>query len=274
MLSDVSLRSSNQQHGDALLYEGGLTVKLGRHKKRVFAFAALLVGLTVGLGSLNLLSAGLGVFLLQLAGFFGLGYLHAVILRTNIAQLTPQQKLLYTFLLSGLLVGVLTAFYYLVGTLAPLTVFAYGCAFVWPYTVEEALRLFESFSSPPVMLWRYDPELPLQKSTTFLNSIPVRFKIQAGQLSEEGRIVSFRAPVRMKLGLIFYHTVQDQNSKTDRAIDLLSLDNQPYGWLFSIAGFGGSRNLDPELSLFENGIKENNLILARRIQPEFALPEA
>lgn len=273
MLSDLSYSPAGNQPAYRQP-DAPLTEKLGRHKKKVLAFGILLLVGSVGLCALSRLSDGVWVFALQLAGFFALGYLHAVIQRANVMQLSFAQKIRYTAMLALLLLVAAAVCLYLFTASLPLAATAFVCAFVWPFTLTEAARLFEVVTDAPIGVWHYSPDLSLQKATTFLNSIPVRFRIKAGQSGDDGYVAAFRAPVRMKLGLLFYHTVQDQNSKGGPGIKLVSPNGEPYGWMFSVSGFGGPRYLNPDLSLFDNGVKENAIVTARRVKTDFLLPES
>jgi hypothetical protein len=69
----------------------------------------------------------------------------------------------------------------------------------------------------------------------------------------------------MKLGLLFYHMVQEQNRNPSQAIKLVDLKDEPYEWIFFTRSWGSTRYLDPELSLIENGIKENEVLIVQQL---------
>ncbi len=264
MRFESTLRSTN--NNPATLF-----AKLSGNKKKVWAFLLLLVLGSLVLISLNHFLPPVFLIFLQTGGFFCLGYLHFLILRANVTGLTPSEKFLYSSLLATVVFLAGSIFYFI----APLvfswqTVVAGVCAFLLPFVLAEAWRLFYFMSSQAAATWRYSADVSLQKATTFLNSMPVRFKIQAGQLAGE-YTVGFRAPVRMKLGTIFYHMVQEQNSQGENVVRLSSGEGQPYEWAFSITVFGWKTFLDPELSLLENGLKENAIVTAQRISEQNAL---
>lgn len=266
MRFESTVRSTG--HGPA-----SLPAKLSRNRKRVASFVGLLVIGSLLLSSLNrFLPAAMAAFA-QAAGFFLLGYLHFLILRANVNGLSTTEKLLYSFLLAAVALVAASAFYFLLPAAHSWSTAAIGvCAFLLPYVLAEAWRAFYLLSTQAAATWRYSADVSLQKATTFLNSIPVRFRIQASRFDGE-YTVSFRAPVRMKLGIIFYHMVQEQNNREKEAIRLLDVEEQPYEWAFSTSVLGWKNFLDPELTLLENGVKENAIVTAQRVSNQEAVEE-
>jgi hypothetical protein len=86
-----------------------------------------------------------------------------------------------------------------------------------------------------------------------------------GQSGKNELPVSFRAPVRMKLGLIFYHLAQEQNNNGQTPIPFTDESKVPYQWLFFTAGINGKRYLDPETGLLENGVRENAIVFVQQV---------
>lgn len=267
MLSDASLYPTENEHRPDLL-RASFAQKLSLNRRKIGSFFLLLVIATVLVSSLALLSASILIFALQIAGFLGLGFLHSSVLRTNAAGFTQPEKEVYSLILSMIVLGVVGTFLFLLKReLFVQTAFAFACAFAWPFAATSAANLFTDLLTTPTASWRYNADLPLQKATTFLNSMPVRFRIEMDAFGGDERTVAFRAPVRMKLGSIFYHTVQEQNEKGASDIQLQDLNGEAYQWTFSISRFGWPRFLDPETDLMENGVKPNAVIVARRVKP-------
>lgn len=137
-----------------------------------------------------------------------------------------------------------------------------------PQVVLLLWPLFHAVNDRPVQVWSYTAEVPHWKSTVFLNSIPVHFIV----LLKEGTIrreIGFRAPVTMKLGLIFYHMVQEQNKVAGQQIPLKNNNDSPLLWIFYRKNAAGWRiNLNPDGSLPENNIKANTTIVALQVTPE------
>ncbi|GAA4737548.1 TssN family type VI secretion system protein [Flavisolibacter ginsenosidimutans] len=90
----------------------------------------------------------------------------------------------------------------------------------------------------------------------------------------EGRKTYFRAkgPESMKLGEFFYHFMNEYNeSYSETPIEYADRTLKPHEWWFSqkTKWFGGQRIYNPEISIRENGIKENTVIVCERIpRPE------
>ena len=103
----------------------------------------------------------------------------------------------------------------------------------------------------------------MQKSTTFLNSIPVRIKLL--QENRSAQLISFRAPVRMQLGLIFYHMAQEKNAAGQTAIKFVDKKKEPLRWVFYTSSFGRVKYLDPETGLLENGVKSNGVVVIKQL---------
>lgn len=201
---------------------------------------------------------------IQLILFLGLGFIHVLLLKHCSNTFSGLEKLVYTLLFSAVIIFLLAVFYFFNQQFRFNSVLAAVCAFLLPYTISILWQLFSEITLARYAPWFYRNDLPLQKSTLFLNSIPIRFKVLLGE--NENLKISFRAPVRLKLGLLFYHMVQEQNSKESGLVDLTDESKKAYGWEFSTSAFGiWHRNLDPEKTLLENSIKGNSIIIARRI---------
>ena len=77
-----------------------------------------------------------------------------------------------------------------------------------------------------------------------------------------------RTPIKMDLGDLFYHFINDYNDRyPNTPIDFVDANGQPYGWVFHLKPrwFGGAKTLDPDKAVFMNGIKENSVIICNRI---------
>ncbi|HVF97563.1 MAG TPA: hypothetical protein VM871_09590, partial [Flavisolibacter sp.] len=182
MHSDSTLEQPVEEAPEGQSAIAGLAGKVSRNKNRVVAFALLLVIASLTLGSLTHFWKSNFVLFIQVGGFLALGYLLALVLQANIALFTNSEKQLYALLLT-VTVFVAVGSFYLFSPGFPLqTGLIASCAFLLPYTIAEAWRLFELLLVQAAPSWRYHPDLPLQKSTTFLNSIPIRFNVRVNRL--------------------------------------------------------------------------------------------
>jgi hypothetical protein len=251
----------------------GLKDKLIQSKKDVLAFSMLLLIACALFGSTIFFSGSSVVKLFQIAGFLVIGYIHVTIIKGNLAALTSTEKLIYSLLLAIGIFIILSVVYSFSNRYTALFALANSCAFLLPYIMEELWRLFGNISSGEPMLWYYTDDLPMHKSTIFLNSIPIHFKVQMEQNGQGEYTIAFRAPVRMKLGLIFYHMMQEQNDNGRTLIDFSDEKAKPFGWLFFTPGIGGwNKYINPDTTLIENGIKQNAVIVARLISDKAILP--
>lgn len=79
-----------------------------------------------------------------------------------------------------------------------------------------------------------------------------------------------RAPGKMVVGDFFYFFLEsNENKSPDSEIDYINKYNQSYGWLFYVKSrwniIFGKKYLDPELTVAENNIKENSVIVCERV---------
>ena len=267
MLSDTLLRSTADMNGQASQRgEADLHVQSGQDNKVALFFLLFVLVSGGALAALTILFAGPVFRILHVAGFLLLGYLQVRLFIGALHFLNEKQKFIYTVVPSAVLLLCLSGIHFLFPSYGWLQVFSAISAFVLPYTLDQVWRFYEALSAGVNKTWSYSDDLPLQKSTTFLASMPVKFKILLEDGGELQYQVSFRAPVRMKLGLIFYHMVQSQQTSGGLPISLVNSSNEPFQWVFQTTQFGFQRSLDPDAGLIENGIKQNMLVIARRLK--------
>lgn len=115
-------------------------------------------------------------------------------------------------------------------------------------------------------VWFPTDEVIEKKATVFLNSLPIHIKLSRS-LTSEATSFPLQAPVKMKLGTMFYHFIQDKNKAPESAIEFKNARDAFYGWEFYTEAFGGlkKRYLNPELTLIDNKIKQNATIVAQRV---------
>jgi hypothetical protein len=248
--------------------------KLVQNKKNVTAFSALLIIACLALGSTVFFMNSRLATLVQVIGFLALGYVHTSNMQGNLAVLEPAEKLVYSLLLAASVFIFLSIFYLITTTYAVLVVLVGSSAFLLLYVLGEMWRLYNHVSKSNVNPWYYTGDISSQQATVFLNSIPIRVKIQ---IDQQGRVeypVAFRAPVKMKLGTIFYHIIKEQNESGKTPVDFTDLNNKPFGWVFFTQSFAGwNKPLDPEATLIESQIGPNAVIVARRL-PVYSFTEA
>ncbi len=271
MLSDFSLHLSmdGQETQNSFLR---LKDRLVQNKKNVLTFIALLVVACCFLSSSFFVAGYMVAKLIQVAGFIAIGYMHISMLKGPLASLTFRDKQVYSIVLATIIVIISLLFGAVTHRFHPLLSLACACAFLLFFVVDELWNFYAAATETKPALWYYSSDLAIHQGTVFLNSLPVKVKVQIDQQGRVENIIRFRAPVKMKLGLVFYHMVQDQNRNGQTPVDFIDRNNQPYGWAFFTAPpIGLSRYLDPEESLVENGIKPNATIIVRRVSDPLLL---
>lgn len=234
----------------------------------LFLFFVLLTG--GSLASLTLLVTSKPLQIVHTLGFLLLGYLHVRLCLGALNFLTGRKLVSYTIIVSSLLFLLLSGIGLQFPAYTWLQAIGAVAAFILPFVLHQQWLLFAGFFHETVKTWSYNKDLPHQQSTTFLNSMPVRFKIKMDDSDEMTFQIAFRAPVRMKLGLIFYHMVQDRAVSEGLPITLSDASGIPFQWVFQSSQFGTEKCLDPETGLLENGIRENNVVIVRRLNHEDA----
>ena len=237
------------------------------------ALILLLVLLAGGLiAVLTSMIGGIVARVLHAAGFLALGVIHLRLSSSTFGVADSRRQFYFVLISVAVLFGSLAIVQLFFPSYSWFQALSAVSAFALPFALQELWRFYNLFTVGAGKTWSYSNDLSLQKSTTFLNSMPVRFKVQLEDGGELQYQVSFKAPVRMKLGLIFYHMVQSQQTEGGLPIRLVDAADKPYTWLFQTSAFGFTRSLDPDLGLIENGIRQNTLVIAKRLkqsgQPE------
>lgn len=275
MLSDFFVFSNMDEREVQAFSFLQLGNKMAQDKKKVISsFLYLLAASLLVAVIFFLVNIQLGKFVL-LIGFLSIGSLYWNALKNRFAALTNLEMLMVTVLMATGILILLSGVFFFFQPHRFLSVFVAVCGFLLPFCVGMLWPLFKKMTETEVSLWYYANDLSLQKSTVFLNSIPIRFKVQLSEEEYQDHSISFRAPVRMKLGLIFYHMVQEQNANRKSDLTLTDENDQAYGWMFFTVSIGGwTKNLDPDSTLVENNIKQNTLIIARRMPVQNLLEDA
>ncbi len=102
------------------------------------------------------------------------------------------------------------------------------------------------------------------------NPIVISFIFPKNESSPEPTTFRAKAPVGMKLGRLFYFFINDYNSRhPEGLISFLDGNREPNGWTFMKVRnkfFKTTEGLDPELSIYANNIRENDVLVCNRIE--------
>lgn len=101
------------------------------------------------------------------------------------------------------------------------------------------------------------------------NPVIISLIFRKNEKSRELTTFRVKAPVGMQFGQLFYFFINDYNDRhPEGTIDYMDDNNEPCGWVFkkvTKSFFGNRIVIDPESSVYNNEIKENDLLYCHRI---------
>jgi hypothetical protein len=243
---------------------------------------------------LYLILAGLGFGIAGLAGFFGLrdnlltffvviqslililGISHSILLH-SLLPWASKNKFAWEFLFS-IAIAFFGAFIFLLVYNFLLKVhvlqFVMLTGFIWFLVPFFFIKAFNQYCMIPERLfrkWYYpvgkEPSDPLDSELVSLLVISFVFHKKLN----DPEITTFRAkaPSHMVFGRLFYYFLNDYNERhKEGPIEFLDSEQHPYGWVFhhKTNWFGRKRYIDPDQIIIDNRIKENSVIICKRIK--------
>jgi hypothetical protein len=234
----------------------------------ICAIVAPILGLIgfLDLAGLTPMAAGL---LLWMA-FGGLGVVHIRYFRRRLLRLGMGRLLFAPFGWTATLApaGAILLLLLLLFNSSRPSLACVGCsAFLLPYVIAEAWENFYSIPEREYKVW-HNPETMDQFTVKQTRHLPVRLKVRRRYADLHEELFPLTAPARWKVGRFFYHFIQDEESKGAPAFEKEDETRKPYGWQFYSADYGGfvRRFLDPQRTLEENNVRENTVIVARRVR--------
>jgi hypothetical protein len=204
----------------------------------------------------------------------GLGVVHCHFMYTrfwaNEKTLGSELAFIVAIWLFGGAISVLVHYWMSKGTFLYYPMLTAMFSFVLPTFVYKTFEKMMTIPAKVHKWWQY----PLYKEAPQVNEDEMRDLIVIGfelekKVNDNSRIY-FRArtPIKMDLGDLFYHFLNDYNDRyPNTPIDFLDTNGQPYGWVFHRKPrfFVGTRTLDPDKPVFMNGIQENSVIICNRV---------
>ena len=111
--------------------------------------------------------------------------------------------------------------------------------------------------------------VPTQKTTfqnrlNLANSFQIKLSLKMYYFDEVSSEFDVIVAGGFRLGKIF-HEFLVENDTGDTKIQQLDYQLKPYGWIFFIKKFTGTKMLDPGLTFLDNNIKENDIIIIERV---------
>ena len=269
-----------------LVFVGGLVLSLHKELKKMISSA----------GKKMLIYLALGILIFAFAGLLSLEKLFAEQLLLNyiaiqilflvlgILQLFCMEKVfvwneenkIYPQLLFTLAVAIFGSIGFVlvlryVGVPAFLYFFWTACI---PFFIGFFFRLLWQgtieFPDPVFQKWFYPLSrvVLLPDQDELRNPRIISLVFEKTLYAECPTVFKAKAPITMSYAKFFFHFINDYNQRhPEDPISFKDARNQPYGWYFYVKPnfFGLSRNINPELTILANHIRDHCTILCKRI---------
>ncbi len=204
--------------------------------------------------------------------FLLLGVLFCILLTTKLSYFyQPGSGLAFVYLgaVFLLVLAAIVAGQYAKGNWQLLAALFYGCLALLTFTIQQSWLCYKMFSKPQFLKIFYlpPPGTTSVATTVFLNSIPVKIRLSPMAGAPES-LYDAVIPGRMTIGEMFSFFINDKQETGEQPDGFPDIVQNNYGWQFFTTTYAGLglRQLNPEESLIENGIKENATIIIRRVQ--------
>jgi hypothetical protein len=143
--------------------------------------------------------------------------------------------------------------------------------FLVPWMVNQTFH--NSLAVPARILkrWYYPfgEELEEPNEDKLKNLLVISFIIQKHPGDNQKTHFRAKAPIDMEMGELFYYFINDYNERhPNDKIDYLDHSGEPYGWIFYKKNSYlhlSNQYVDAEKTIYNNRIRENNVILCNRI---------
>lgn len=248
------------------------------HNRRSSIFYALAFTILAGICgyffTIQIISGETAIKLIwpSATAFLLLGILFCTVLTTKLSflyQPASNAVITYSIIVFVLISAAIVLSLYLNKHLYLITVLFYCCLTFLPFTIWQSWQYYGTLTKPLFFkIWYLPPPGTTSvAATVFLNSIPVKIRLSPVAGSAEN-LYEAVIPGRMTVGEMFSFFLNDKQETTEQSDSFQDIIQNNYGWQFYTTTYGGLglRQLDPELSLIENSIKENATIIIRRSQ--------
>jgi hypothetical protein len=118
--------------------------------------------------------------------------------------------------------------------------------------------------------WQYPVDKHIDDPSDREMESPLVVGFEFKKKPDDENMTTFRAkaPKEMTFGKLFYYFINDYNNRNpDEKIEYLDDKNKPVSWIFYIkpTWFSGIRYIDPQETNSFNFIKENSVIVCKRV---------
>ncbi len=247
---------------------------------RKVIFTYLGVGVLISafgfLGLTSVITTSFLYFILLQFIFLGIGFLVSFLWGKLSSEIIPGTKSMF----SGVLFVLVNA---ILGMIGFALIFNYckpnGLApyyalsivpFVLPQFIKTCLTLYIDIPTDIHKVWYF----PLEEDEVDFDKIDTStiymMELEYTKSSADPRVMNtkLRAPLGMKFGDWYRAFIDNYNQKYDSdPIHFVNDDRSPQGWIFYTKPtlLGGSKYIDPDKSIAENGLNEKKAIIARRV---------
>jgi hypothetical protein len=237
--------------------------KLTKTKKFFLLFIAVLFFTCLLAGSLTFFLKIRFIGWVQLLALFGLGVVYALAVQTKFSHQLGQGKLNKAIYFSLALLFSFSVIYLFQGQFDVLNVLGLSCAFLLPVSVLEAWNNFTAIPRTEKSVWYYSKDIPAETTLRYLENIKVKLKVVVDEAKEAELMTSL--PATVELERVMYQVIKSQDPFKDGDGTFFKNSDQPYGWVFYTKKGFNKTYLIPDETLFENKIKPNTVIYAKRI---------
>lgn len=142
--------------------------------------------------------------------------------------------------------------------------------FILPYIFYGSLTRYMAIPVKILRKWYYPVDIHIEDPSDREMEMPLVVGFEFKKKKEDQTMTSFRAkaPKEMVFGKLFYYFINDYNHRNpDEKIEYLDEEEKPLGWIFYFKPkmFSKIRYIDPEETNSFNLVKENSVIVCKRV---------
>lgn len=247
-------------------------------KYYIYLFSSILVFTLVSfLGQSKVINTLFGEYVFYQVLFFVLGIFHIMIYRTYLTKYE-----LKSFWIEGVYNLLIAIF----GSIPFLILYTYMNGITFSFSISSCILMFlvptwifttfKTAISIPAKIYKMWPFPAMgtfsePKDAEFRDMVVITFVFYKNPNSITRTEFRAKSPIRMDFGRLFYHFVNDYNTRnSDNAIDLFDEAGNQQNWVFYLKPhwYGGSKYIDPELTMYMNGIQEDSTVICLRTNPQ------
>jgi len=203
----------------------------------------------------------------------GIGILHVFAIKELLPWATDKNyatELVFTILIALLGAILLQVLFHFIGFQFYIGIILSSLVlFILPYVFYGSLLRYMSIPVKILRKWYY-PEKHIEDPSDREMEMPLVVGFEFKKKKDDKSMTTFRAkaPKEMVFGKLFYYFINDYNHRNpDEKIEYLDDNEKPLGWIFYFKPkmFGKIRYIDPEETNSFNFVKENSVIVCKRV---------